>query len=153
MAERYMPQELFDFGAATIVRLHLTGHPIESTAHQIADGYKATYADSLASVDDWVKAAIMLLTNVEMKFPKDHPILKDNWESSIAALFRHFQYFRDEFDLDGHRKKKQWLSGTRFVYESAPIPNKVDACLINFAVFDILASRDALPEPPANWRK
>ena len=88
MAKKHMPQRLFNFGASSIVRMHLiSGKPLHELVALVAS--RSTYVDEEVA-RDWLEAAEQALT-----------LLRERDVASPEAILHHFQYFIDNFEPDG----------------------------------------------------
>jgi hypothetical protein len=103
MAKRYMPQRVFNYGAASIAKMHLlTGKSVEEIATIVFSSYKHSYIDD-GTERDWIISTRQSLT-----------FLKERKAPAPTELLNHFQYFVDNYEPDGLPRRKRLFGGTIF---------------------------------------
>lgn len=110
---RFMPQSLFDFGAASFAKVHLRdGVSIAEHAEFVyQQWYRDAYLDDGVQ-EDWIWAAEEALRIIDVL-----PVYLR--ESAL----HHFEYFSDKYHPDGRRRAWRLLDGAK--YNQAP-HNPVD---------------------------
>jgi len=103
MAKGYMPQEVFDAGAAVIARIRLSlGTPMEVSAGKIASRYQGTYVDDGYEAA-WISAASQGVAELkELKVPDP------------VALLTAFVDHAMNYMADGTPRQKRLFGGTWF---------------------------------------
>jgi hypothetical protein len=133
---RYIPQDLFDFAAATLAKINiLNGRSIEEMGQEIGKEYSDQYVDD-GYAKDWAAAAHkgLAICN-ELGLSKDE---------TVFAL-HHYRYYVQKFDTNG--KKKPFLKrigGTWFHYSEMPIPTRIDDFAARFQGYATMAKHGLL---------
>jgi len=142
MPRKYMPQDVFDMGAALIAKLHIsTDEDISILAGKLHENYRHSYIDD-GLQEDWAEAAQTLLTLARGRFSD---------ASVLFGLFRHMMFFVREYNLDGSRKRRRIFGGTWFSGERSPNPNRLKDCLRTYMIFNVLVDSGQIPFPPDDW--
>jgi len=103
MRKRYMPRGVFEVGAATIAKLHLsTSTPLEDLANRTWSGYSSSIIDD-GVVSDWVQAAAEGIA-----------WLRQNNAEALPEFFRHLQWYCMCHDDAGRPKRKRLFDGLWF---------------------------------------
>jgi hypothetical protein len=138
---RYMDQRTFEYGVATIAKLHLTqGESIESLAFTAWSGYERSIIDDKV-VQDWIevtKEAIELVNKTEKGFAKE--------------FFHHFQFYVENFDSTGNKRKKRLLGGL-FFSNSPQNPNRKNDCMVRLKKYLVGILCGAVPLAPGQVRQ
>lgn len=144
MPRKYMPQHVFDVGAATIAKIHLErGLSMEALAKQVADSYRNSFVDDEYE-RHWIVASRELIAAAKTALPYLSA-------ESMPSLFWHMQFFLTNFELDGTKKKRRLFSGTRFIGLENPTTNRVQHCVKAFMCFFVLSEARKLPFLPTGW--
>ncbi len=135
----YMPQDVFEVGAASIAKMHLDlGHPVDELA---ADIWKDC---ATANIDDGVEndlknaatEAIQMLETLEAPSP--------------AEFLHHFQYFTIHYDEEGKPRKKKIFGGTWF-NKAAQNKNRRQDFIKRLKLYYIGAIAGSMPLAPDGW--
>lgn len=142
MARRYLPQDVFDIGAAAGARHVIDGDvAADLFASQLAETYSKHYSDDDIGAQ-WAEAMRQLAEAA-----------KDSYGHAFAIeRLAHFTFFRSRYDLSRRRRKWRLLRRTPFWGPREPNYTRVEDCLRNFAVFRALAAAGSVRAPPPNWR-
>jgi hypothetical protein len=139
MIKKYMPQRVFNFGAASIVKAHLlTGREIEEIATKIFASYRNSYIDD-GTEKDWILAAHEALIFIE-----------NNEVPAPTELLNHFQYFVDNYESDGRPRKKRIFGGTIFNKAKQNLQRKEDFIKLLESYY-VGARAGIVPIAPAGW--
>ena len=133
---RYMPQRLFDYGVATMARIHqVKGTNIDDLVSYATTHYKTGYADR-GLPEKWetgIRAALKICRDLKLS-PDD----------ADTILFT-YRYYVSNFYDDGRRIP--WykrIGGTRFRYDRVPLSDPVGSFSERFARFASMAKKGTL---------
>lgn len=138
--KKFVPQSLFDLGAASIAKVHLLNDvPIAEHAEFVYEQwYRDAYLDDGVQ-EDWIWAAGEALRIVDV-LPA----------SLRESALHHFEYFSDKYHPDGRRRAWRLLDGTR--YNQAPHnPRRREDFSRNLLAFLAMYVQGRAPAPPAGW--
>lgn len=137
MAKKYMPQRVFNYGAATIAQLHLgTEMSIEELAAQFFLPYCDAYTDDGVE-QDWIDVA-QQATELLIENNIPHP----------EGFLHHFSFYIEHYEPDGSPRKKKVLSGTWSNQEERNLQRKEDfirQLIIYYA--EVMAGKAPLAPP------
>lgn len=132
---RYIKQDQFDAGAATVARANFQGEQgMAAVAAYLAGEYQSTYADSNL-LEEWTLASAEALCVCEkLKIEDD----------LIDSILAGFAYYAVHFDDKGCKKPFWKNLGTWFVYERAPIDDLVDRFRERFTAYALMGKTGIL---------
>jgi hypothetical protein len=100
----YMPQDLFEFGAVTIAKIHVSGgRSIEDLAMKLSEDYKYDYLED-GLLGDWVEAARSVVHMIRTYSPKT-TVLCSRPASSFSIVLKRIDRTHiddDERSLEEH---------------------------------------------------
>lgn len=138
---KYMPQDLFNLCAVTASKASVfTGKSIKQVSEEVTLGYIHTYSDQ-SLPGEVAEAAHLIIEYIQEYFAGTDEIRK----------LTHLQYCIDNYEADGNPKKKKFLGGTVFKYETEEIKNKPHVCICDIANFILRTEDRTIPTVPNGW--
>ena len=135
----YMPQRVFEVGAASIAKVHLLkGISIAESAAALWAQYSTSYIDDGVEEDLKSAAVEAIKTLEEMEEP------------SPIKLLHHFQYFTINYDEEGKPRKKKLFGGTLFSRDPQNKNRKQDF-LQRLAAYYAGVRASIMPLAPEGW--
>lgn len=139
MKKKYMPRDVFEVGAATTAKLHLsTNIPLEDLANRIWSGYSGSIIDDDV-VSDWVEAASEGIASMR----------KNNAEA-LREFFHHLQWYCMCHDDKGRPKRRRLFDGLRF-QKSIQDPERVENFVMKLTVYYAGLVSGLFPPAPDGW--
>ena len=135
----YMPQRVFEVGAASIAKMHLDlGRPVDALAAEIWENYATAYINDGVENDlkNAATEAIQMLETLEAPSP--------------AEFLNHFQYFTIHYDEEGKPRKKKMFGGTWF-NKAAQNKNRRQDFIKRLSSYYIGAIAGLMPLAPDGW--
>lgn len=142
----YMTDDVIGIGASTIVFLSsISEHDKDGLSTELARSYSSSYKDTESEIkDSFYECSKFLDEFIRDEFPNCE-------DSTVSGAARQFQYLFKYYHIDGRKKRKKILNGSRFNNLKDKPDSRVSTFKMQVMVYHLGTLKGVFPLCPDDW--